>query len=84
MSVESLNKTGSYPQPTNRVASYWPDGRGPESITTGQQGDAQVFKLEIATGRASWLPGLYYVWIWAKTNPHHDPFLISGRTILVE
>jgi len=80
MSVEELNQTGGYNNPTERVATYWPPPQqGPRSIQVRNSGSGQEFAVEIGVKSK----GLYYVWIWAMSPYEHKPFIVSSRTMAV-
>jgi hypothetical protein len=79
MTVEELDKTGGYNNPSERVATYWPQP-GPKSIAVRNNGSGEEFFAEVAVKSK----GLYYVWIWAKSPNEQKPFIVSARTVVVQ
>jgi uncharacterized protein YkwD len=80
MSVQELNQTGGYNNPTDKVASYWPlPQEGSRAIQVRETGSGEEFSVEIGVKSK----GLYYVWVWAMSPIEHKPFIVSSRTVVV-
>lgn len=81
MSLEEIGKMSSYALPEKKIDTYWPApyiSASPIAVTRSPAGDK--FSVTITPG-ASWMPGIYYIEIWAANENSRVPIPISMRTV---
>lgn len=78
LTVEQLNRTSSYSEPSPAV-SYFPAGYvSPRPVeVSGQRFQVDLLPEHLQT------PGTYYIYIWATLGDSNKPVLVSSRTVVV-
>jgi hypothetical protein len=83
MTLKELNATYSYSTPNESVASFWPGHFKTDAPVTLETKDgSEVFSVDIHLS-TSFKKGLYYVYVWAKSDEANDDFPVLSKTIVV-
>lgn len=85
MTLKQLDETHSYGPPMMRVQTYFPGAPGADNLSVNDNGGKLEFSCRFDTQKTVWKPGLYYVYVWARTPDQNrlKPLLVASKTIEV-
>lgn len=86
MTIKQLDETHSYGPPQTRVNTYFPNTPAAQGhLTISETAGRQDFTCTFETDKATWKPGLYYVYVWTRTPDASrvKPLVVASKTIEV-